>query len=950
MRAVALPGVYGAVRVGFLLAGVGLFAIAESTMGQVVPGNATEVAGTRPDQENDHSDRDAGTDTADAGTHTGELRFAIPEILDSTLDLTEIEIDGVLDEADWENARVFTGFTQRTPIEGVPAENDTEVRVLFGDDAIWIAARMWDSEPERIVRRLTRRDTHGSYDQFSIHLDPNLDGLTGYNFRVSAANVQGDLYFYNDDKMDTAWNAVWSSAVVVDDLGWTAEMRIPLSQIRYEASDEVQTWGINFHRLRIASNERSYYSLISGTRRGIVSQMGRLDQVRVSRPSRRLELLPYAVSSLENGPATEGDPFFDGTDTGQRFGMDMSYGLGAAFTLDATINPDFGQVEADPAVINLSAFETFFPEQRPFFVEDARIFDFGLSGGRNSLFYSRRIGRSPHGGQPSNVLFSDIPDNATILGAAKLAGRTSSGLSLGALTAVTGNEFGKGLYESGEQGEFLVEPRTTFGVVSVGQDFNEGTTQIRGLGSFMSRDLPADGSFNWLSSNAFDVGARFEHQWADRDWAVWGFFSGSHVRGTEEAMYRTQTSSTHYLQRPDATRFSVNPDATSLSGRDWRVQLEKRNGQHWTGSVWAAEVSKVFEINDVGFSTNAERLDGGFRVGYREIRPGSLFRNYNFTLSSFHNWSHEALDDTWSIESWHNARTNGNYSLNVNSQFMNYWNVRGSVRYQPQKMSRRATRGGPMMVGPASTSWNVNVSSDRRKAFNAGLNFDQSWDQIGGGGRRQVRLDLNIRPSDNLYIRLNPRYELSTSSAQYVTSTATLPYAPTYDRRYLFSDLDRTTVSMETRVEWTFSPTLSLQLFAQPLLSSGDYIQYKQLEATQSYDFDEFVPGVIDQQPGGTFCSGSICELDGVQYVDFDGDGETDYSFGDRDFNVRSLVGNAVLRWEYRPGSTIFFVWQRNQADRASTGDFDFNDDLGALFGAPAVNRFIIKVNYWLGI
>ena len=345
-----------------------------------------------------------------------------PRPLDSTTRLADIQIDGILDEADWETARVFSGFTQREPVEGGPADHDTEVRVLFGDDAIWIAARMWDTEPHRIDRRLSRRDNQGSYDQFSVHFDPNLDGLTGYSFRVSAANVQGDLYFYDDDKMDNAWDAVWTSAVSVDDRGWTAEMRIPLSQIRYEASDEPQTWGINFHRLRIASNERSYYSLISRTRQGIVSQMGRLEDVRVARPARRLEVLPYAVSSFQNGPAEVGDPFFDGSATGARMGMDLSYGLGAAFTLDATINPDFGQVEADPAVINLSAFETFFPEQRPFFVEDARVFDFNLSGRSNSLFYSRRIGRRPHGGAPSDAQFSDIPDNATILGAAKLAG------------------------------------------------------------------------------------------------------------------------------------------------------------------------------------------------------------------------------------------------------------------------------------------------------------------------------------------------------------------------------------------------------------------------------------------------------------------------------------------------------------------------------------------------
>jgi hypothetical protein len=630
--------------------------------------------------------------------------------------------------------------------------------------------------------------------------------------------------------------------------------------------------------------------------------------------------------------------------------MDVSYGLGSSFTLDATFNPDFGQVEADPAVINLSAFEVFFPEQRPFFVEDARIFDFGLSGGRNSLFYSRRIGRSPQGDSPDEAVFEDVPQNATIIGAAKLAGRTSGGLSLGALAAVTGNEYGRASFEGGAQDDFLVEPQTQYGVLSIGQDFNEGRTQIRGLTSAMVRNLPGDGSFDWLSSSAFDGGARFEHQWNDREWAVWGFFAGSHVRGSAAAMERIQRASNHLLQRPDATRFSVDPDATSLSGRDWRVQLEKRNGQHWTGSVWVAEVSKLFEVGDIGFSTNAERLDGGFRVGYREIQPGSVFRNYNISASSFHNWSHEALDDVWSIDSWHNARTNGNYSVNANGQLLNWWNVRSSIRYSPQQMSRNATRGGPMMVGPGSVSGNVNVSTDRRRAFHLGVNYDRSTDLVGRGGRQQIRTDLNLRPSDNVSISLTPSWETSRSGDQYVTATTTLPYEPTYGSRYLFSDLDRTTFSMETRLDWTFSPALSLQLFAQPLLSSGDYIQYKQLERSQSFDFDEFVAGVADVQPDGVYCSASICEVDGTQHVDFNDDGRADYAFRDRDFNVRSLIGNAVLRWEYRPGSTVFFVWQRNQVARASTGQFDFGRDVDALLGAPAENRFIVKVNYWLGL
>jgi hypothetical protein len=860
-------------------------------------------------------------------------------VLDAAGDLGAMDIDGRLDEPAWQRARLFTGFTQGQPVEGDPAEHDTEVRVLFGEGAVWIGARMWDTEPAAIEARMTRRDNFGgggvTYDVFGVMLDPNLDGLTGYGFAVSAANVQSDHYFYDDVQQDGAWDAVWSSAVTIDDRGWTAEMRIPLSQLRYEASADPQTWGINFYRNRTASNEQSWYSLVSRLRRGFVSQMERIEGVLVDRSARRLEIVPYAVSSVHRGDAEPGDPFFDGTAADGRVGVDLSYGLGAAFTLDATINPDFGQVEADPAVINLSAFETFFEERRPFFVEDARVFDFTLSGGRNQLFYSRRVGRSPSNDDPpSPADFTDIPDNATILGAAKLAGRTTSGFSVGALAAVTGTEHGRALYTDGSRGDFLVEPRTEYGTVSVAKDFRGGASQVGALGTAMRRDLPGDGFFDWLPSTAFSGGVRFNHQWSNRDWAVFGYVAGSHVRGSAEAITRIQRSSIHYYQRPDATRFQLDPAATSISGRDWRLTFAKQNGEHWTWSVWAAEVSKGFEVNDVGFSTRSEVLDGGVRFTYREIQPGSVFRQYNFGLSTFHNWSHEALDDTWSIGSWHDAHTNGNYSFNAFGQLLNYWGVGTNLSYQPRRMDRRATRGGPMMASPPSMSWNVNINSDRRKAVSFGMFFGLSDDHVGEGGGLNVGTFINLQPSDNLSISLEPFFGSFRSSDQYVTSTSVLPYAPTYGRRYIFADLEQRTLEMGARVDWTFSPTLSFQLYAQPLLSSADYVTYKQLAASETFDFIDFGPS----DPSGT------------QSLDFDEDGTVDFTFSDRDFNFRSLIGNAVLRWEYRPGSTVFLVWQRAQSDNDSVGNFDFGRDVNGLFGAPADDRFIIKVNYWLGL
>ncbi|MFG1690980.1 DUF5916 domain-containing protein [Gemmatimonadota bacterium] len=871
----------------------------------------------------------------------------------------EISIDGRLEEEAWALAPAASGFIQGTPVEGIPAEEDTEVRVIIGGGAIYVGARMYESDPSTIVKRLVRRDQEGIYDYVSISLDPNRDLRTGYYFRVTASNVQVDQYYYNDRRLDRAWNAVWESAVHHDEQGWTAEVRIPLSQIRYESSDDVQTWGINFARKRMSSNETSYYSLRSRTREGFVSQFGTLDGVRVPRPSRRIEMRPYVLSSMHTGPSDPGDPFFDGSEASGRIGTDLRFGLGSAFTLDATINPDFGQVEADPAVINLSAFETRFEERRPFFVEDAQVFDFGLglTGRGDELFYSRRVGRRPQGYAPWDADFSDIPTDATILGAAKVTGRTPSGLSMGVLAAVTDNEQGRAFYDDeGRYEDFLVEPRAHFGVVKLQQDFNEGASQVGGIFTAMGRELPQGGSFDFLPSQAYSTGVRFQHQWNDRDWSLAGFVAGSHVRGDPDALTRIQRSSNHYFQRPDATRFAVDSTATAMTGAQWRLQLSRQNGEHWTGSTWVGETTHGLEVNDLGYSRSSENMEAGASVNYREIRPSDWYKSYNFLFWVSGSWSHEALDDAGSWDSWESARLTGTTNLTTRSTFINDWVGDLTASFSPDHYNYGFTRGGPVMHDPGSWTIRGNVNTDARKkvSFRAGfsrkIGFADSGEDFSVNGR------MSLKPSSQLDISVSPRFSMQTVTDQYVLSTSTLSYEPTYGRRYLFGEIERRTLSLETRINWTFSPDLSFQLYAQPLVSSGDYLAYKQLEAARTYDFDLLEEGTFSTSDGVVSCGGGqMCtevEEDGDrrQHVDFDENGVADYSFGDRDFNVRSLVGNAVLRWEYRPGSTIFFVWQRRQAGSIAAGDFDFGRDLDALLAAPSDDRFMIKVNYWLGL
>lgn len=890
----------------------------------------------------------------DARAQSGPLEGA-PPALGTLYRDGDIHVDGRLDEEVWERAPRAMQFVQGEPVEGVPAQQPTAVSVLYDESALYVGATMYDSDPASIADQLVRRDEWGQYDFFEVSLDPNGDRRTGYQFRVTAAGVQRDVYLFDDVRDDEAWDAVWESAVHRDSTGWSVEMRIPLSQIRFDAADSAQTWGVNFSRRRLASNERSYFALESRVRHGRVSQFGRLEGIHLPRSARRIELRPYALTNAQTSPEEAGDPFTGGMDFTSNAGLDFRLGIGSGFTLDATVNPDFGQVEVDPAVINLTAFETFFPEKRPFFVEDAQGFNFSLSGRANGLFYSRRVGREPQGEAPDGTDFNEIPNQTTILGAAKFTGRTPGGLSVGALTALTARERGSAFYRtSGETARFTAEPRSQYGVVRAQQDFRGGASQVGAIFTTTRRNLPDDGSLDFLTTTALSGGIDFEHNWGgprSRDWVLSGFFAASDVVGSQEALLDLQQASTHYFQRPDATRFALDSTATSMTGVEWRLQFERQSARHWTGSIWLAERTPGFEVNDLGFSTSNERLDGGARLGYQEITPGSVLRNFRINGFTFHNWRHEALDDVFSLDSWSRAHKNGAFQLRSEFQFLNYWETNLNLRYAPEVLSDVATRGGPLMVNPASTSYEFELQTDRRAALFFRPSFSYE-DRHRGGYRLETELGVTLRPAPSWEIEMEPGYAQEVDPAQYVDTTDDLGFAPTYGKRYLFGDLRRRDFSVQTRVNVAFSPMLTLQLYAQPLISSGHYQRYKALEQAETFDFDVFEEGSASTNPDGSLrCAGGrTCVGGETRAVDFDADGVTDFTFDDQDFNIRSFRMNVVLRWEYRPGSTLFLVWQQNREEEVNDGRFDLGRDLDRLFAAEPENVFIVKFNYWLGL
>ncbi|MCK5711312.1 MAG: carbohydrate binding family 9 domain-containing protein, partial [Hyphomicrobiaceae bacterium] len=815
--------------------------------------------------------------------------------------------------------------------------------------ALYIAARMYDSDPAAISRRLGRRDSYTSSDAFWVSIDSYHDHRTSFIFDANPEGVRSDMVTANDDGHgDDSWDPVWSVATSVDSLGWVVEMKIPFSQLRF-SSEEEQIWGINFERSIHRKNEYLRWSWVPNEEEGYTSHFGHLVGIEGVPAPRRLEVLPYAVGTsdyLEG--ADPRNPFNDGSVYDITAGLDLKYGVTSDLTLDATVNPDFGQVEADPAVVNLTAFETYFQERRPFFVEDARVFDFSLSGGRNSLFYTRRVGRSPHGGDSDGADYVDAPRSTSILGAAKVTGRTTGGLSVGALLSVTQEERADAYFaDQNDYRTFRVEPRSTYGVMRVQQDFNQGQSRVGGIFTAMDRSLPEEGVFDHLPSGAYSAGFDFEHSWGNREWALWGFVSGSHVRGDSTAIIGLQRKSNHYWQRPDTEWAELDSTSTSMTGAEWRLQFERRVG-HWTGAIWAAEVTSGFEVNDLGFSASPERLDGGFQVAYQEVRPTRLFRNSKVEFVTFHNFSHEVLRQPGYFDRWREGHTAGTARLSSNVQFLNFWTANVGLTYRPDLMSRAATRGGPMMEDPGSVGLALGMGTDNRKFLSVRPSLSFIWGRQDHGDKLNLAMGMTLQPSSRLLITLTPRYDRTSSAAQYVTSTDAVSYEPTFGTRYLFADLERTDLSMVTRVNLTFTPKLSLEFYAQPLISSGNYVTYKQLAEPQTFEFEIFEEGVV----AGDGCQGGTTCLDdaGARYVDFDDDANADVTFTDRDFNLRSLTSTAVLRWEYRPGSTFFLVWQHRQVERASVGDFDFGRDFNRMFGAPSDDVSIFKANIWLSL
>jgi len=843
-------------------------------------------------------------------------------------------LDGRLDDAAWQGAPYASSFTQVQPEDGSPPTERTEVWIAYDGGALYVAARLYDGEPDRVVRRLARRDSHTSSDAFWVSIDSYHDHRTVFEFGTNASGVRSDEAIANDDSWgDRSWDPVWSVATGVDSLGWVVEMKIPFSQLRF-SGDAEQIWGINFTRNVFRKNEFLQWSWVPNTEEGYASNFGHLVGIYGIPAPRRLELLPYTVATTDYYEGANSlDPFNDGSTSDAALGLDLKYGVTSNLTLDATINPDFGQVEADPAVVNLSAFETFFPERRPFFVEGANIFQFGAGSGgftfgAPTLFYSRRIGHAPSiPVLDPDAVFVDYPDHTSIIGAAKLSGKTG-GWSIGILDALTAPEQAKMQYDDGSRASQPVEPLANYAVLSLRRDLRGGLSGIGLLGTSVIRDL-SDTIFTPLRSSAWSGGVDFFHRFGNNSFVINGSVSGSHIRGHQSAIALAQLSSARYYQRPDQDYVTLDTTRTSLTGFAGSMQAGKVAG-NWLYATDFYAYSPGLEVNDAGFESVADRMFLGFRVNRRWTTPGKVFRRFSINSTFYNSWN------------WGGDMLGRGPYLGFDGQFRNFWSFGAGGSYDFRSLSDKATRGGPLMEDPSSWSTSAWLGTDSRKPISLFFNGWYSQSEAGGwsGG---FGVELNFRPAGAMEFAVQPGWNRSKTIAQYVTQRQDGLAVDTYGGRYVFSELYQKGLDVTIRASLSVTSKLSVQLWAQPFASAGDYQRFKELAQPSSFDFLRY--GVDD---------GSTIEFDSeteVYTVDPDGPGPAEpFSFGNPDFNVRSLRTNLVIRWEYMPGSTLFLVWNHNRSGFSSDPDLGSFAQFRNLWDDNQRNTFLIKINYWISL
>jgi len=846
----------------------------------------------------------------------------------------EITLDGIPQEAAWDAVQWGGDFIQWQPHEGKAPSQQTNFKILYDDKFLYIGYRCHDLAPDSIIKRMGRRDVFPG-DWVEINIDSYHDQRTGFSFTLSVSGVRSDEFISeNGNNWDPNWNPIWFAKTNVDDKGWTGEVKIPLSQLRYN-NDQEKIWGFQVTRRLFRKEERSTWQYIPQNSGVWVSGFGELHGLKDIPMHRQVEIAPYIVAQADKYKKEDGNPFATGFDTKLSGGIDGKVAVTNDLILDFTINPDFGQVEADPSQVRIDGFQNFFEERRPFFIESRNIFDYSLTnsvaGGdydADLLFYSRRIGSSPHGYPNTNGNeYVKMPLNTSILGAAKFSGKTRKGVSIGILESITEREMAT-VDNNGQKRKELVEPLTNYFVTRVQKDFKAGNTVLGAIFTGVNREK---GLSDILHRNAYSGGIDFLHFWKDRAYYIRGNIIFSHVNGSKEAIYNTQTSFEHLFQRPKAPEFEVDADRTSLTGTGGTFKIGKSGGKPGKhGGLFRFESgvtvrSPELELNDIGFMLTSNEINHFTWAGIVWQKAFSIFRNARINYNHWLRWDYggQFLYDA--------------FNFNTHATFKNNWQGGFGATWNPYDISNNALRGGSSLRRPAGMGNFLYVRSDFRKKFYANLNTNFFWGFDNTITGNNLSLSLTYQPTNALNVNLTASYsDYWRRQDQFVSNI-------NYNNaiRTIVSEVKQKTLRFVGRLNYNITPDLTLQYYGQPFITRPRYKNFGYVSSPLAKKYDDRFHVFTANEISYNSTSGEFS-------IDENGDGNIDYSFGQPDFNFVQFRSNLVVRWEYKPGSELYLVWSQGSTPDAF-GDLETpltKSLFSNAFADQARNIFLIKWTY----
>ncbi|MCV9388141.1 DUF5916 domain-containing protein [Reichenbachiella ulvae] len=830
---------------------------------------------------------------------------------------SEIVIDGLLDDPAWSQVDWGGDFIGHRPEYNVAPSQKTQFKILYDAKYLYVGVRSFDTEPDKIARRMSRRDGFEG-DFVEINIDSYHDKRTAFSFSASVSGVKGDEYVSNNgSNWDSTWDPIWYLKTSIDEEGWIAEFKIPLSQLRF-ADKEEHVWGLQLTRRLFRKEERSTWQPVDPNAPGWVHLFGELRGIKGIKPQKQLEIMPYVVGSAETFKKEEENPFReDGYELNANVGVDAKIGITSDITLDLTVNPDFGQVESDPSAVNLSAFRLFFREQRPFFLEGSNIMSFRTSGGINNLYYSRRIGGKPQGNADADdVAYIDAPNQSRILGAAKITGKNAKGFSWGILESFTNREYAQVIDTLGDRRKEKIAPYSNYLVARAQQDYGDGKTVVGAYFSNVNRFNNNENGLELLHDDAQSGGVDINHNFANRNYGFEFKAMVSRVNGSEEAIYETQTSAERYYQRPDNDHRSVDSTLTTLYGSAGTLAFGKRSG-NWRWTIGSNYKSPGLELNDVGFLVQTDIINNWAWTQYRINKPTKLFRSQRYRA-----YIESNLD-------FGGVTTNKGGEINMNWDFHNLWSAGTGLWRQGSRISNADLRGGPSITYPGGFNYWYWFETNSRKKISFSYNNSYYWGDEDFSKNVNFRFSVNYQPTDALRVSLSPRVSHRRNALQYIDQIEDAE-----QMHYLMGEVQQQTYSMSLRANYNITPNLTIELWAQPFMASGQYQKFKFDSDTNAGEFEDRFLDLNTQY---------VYDEDQSYYTI---DGYNGLQFDDPDFNIVEFRSNLVTRWEYIPGSTLFLVWSNNggQFDRSEKNEFS---DLSAnLKGLESTNTFLIKYTY----